>query len=130
MFRMKCRFNLFRLATVTVPLAIALQSGSAAAETAPAIRKPPTINCLKRTPDDRSQNRPVTRSEFTGSTSACIEHLHQRVPNRAELATREDFEALIQRQVELNRELRSINDKFDQLFPELKETMPRRELPQ
>lgn len=66
--------------------------------------------CLAGYPDGTFKgSRPVTRYEFAHSMNACLEQLNQLLPNQENLATKADFEALIIRQQELNRELRQLN---------------------
>lgn len=56
--------------------------------------------------------RPVTRYEFATGLNACLNRVNQLLPtNRASLATRTDFEALINRQRELNQQLRELNGR-------------------
>lgn len=67
--------------------------------------------CLAGYPDGTFKgDRPVTRYEFAHSMNACLEQVNQLSPvNQENLATKADFEALILRQQELNRELRQLN---------------------
>lgn len=53
----------------------------------------------------------MTRNEFAAGLNACLNQVNQLVPrNKADLATREDFQILIERQIELNRELQQLNE--------------------
>lgn len=54
--------------------------------------------------------RSLTRNEFAAGLNACLDQINQIVPNnRADLATRADFEALIKRQRQLNNQLQELN---------------------
>ena len=56
--------------------------------------------------------RSLTRNEFAAGLNACLDQINQLVPNnRADLATRADFEALIKRQRELNNQLQELNQR-------------------
>ena len=58
--------------------------------------------------------RSLTRNEFAAGLNACLDQINQIVPNtnnRANLATRADFEALIKRQRELNNQLQELNQR-------------------
>ena len=68
--------------------------------------------CLSGYPDGTFRgDRPVTRYEFAAGLNACLERVNQLIPNRENLATRAEFEALIQRQRELNAEIRELNGR-------------------
>lgn len=57
--------------------------------------------------------RPITRNEFAAGLNACLNQVNQLVPiNKADLATREDFQILIDRQIELNRQLQQLNERI------------------
>jgi hypothetical protein len=76
----------------------------------------PRLGCLSGYPDGTFRgDRPVLRYEFAAGLNACLEQINQLLPNRSELATRSDLEALIQRQRELNQEVRQLNDRTEQL---------------
>ncbi len=52
----------------------------------------------------------VTRNEFAAGLNGSLNQVNQLVPiNKADLATREDFQVLIARQIELNRQLQELN---------------------
>ena len=53
--------------------------------------------------------RSLTRNEFAAGLNACLDQINQVPNNRADLATRADFEALIKRQRELNNQLQELN---------------------
>lgn len=68
--------------------------------------------CLSGYPNDTYRgDRPVTRYEFAAGMNACLERINQLLPNEDNTATREDFEALIQRQQELNEQVRELNSR-------------------
>ena len=75
----------------------------------------PQAGCLSGYPDGTYKgDRPVTRYEFAAGLNACLERVNQLLPaNRNNLATKADFEALIQRQQELNEQLRELNQQVD-----------------
>lgn len=90
------------------------QTPAPAAQEAPAVQSPTPSSpgCLSGYPNGRYQgDRPLTRNEFAAGMNACLEQVNTLIPNRADLATREEFEALIQRQRELNAEVRELNDR-------------------
>ena len=59
-------------------------------------------------------DRPVTRYEFAAGLNACLNNIEQQIPtSRANLATRADFEALIQRQRELNAQVKDLSSRVD-----------------
>lgn len=70
--------------------------------------------CLSGYPDGTYRGeRPVTRNEFAAGLNACLNQVNQLVPiNKADLATREDFQILIDRQIELNRQLQQLNERI------------------
>jgi len=73
----------------------------------------PQSGCISGYPDGTFRgDRPVTRYEFAAGLNACLEGVNQLLPaNRADLATRADFEALIKRQRELNEQIRELNQR-------------------
>ena len=73
----------------------------------------PQPSCLSGYPNGTYQgDRPVTRNEFAAGLNACLNQVNQLIPtNRADLATRADFEALIKRQRELNEQLRELSGR-------------------
>lgn len=75
----------------------------------------PQAECLTGYPDGTYQgDRPVTRYEFAAGLNACLEGVNQLLPaNRDNLATKADFEALIERQRQLNEQLRELNQRVD-----------------
>ena len=56
-------------------------------------------------------NRPITRNEFAVGLNACLNQVNQLPINKADLATRKDFQNLIDRQIELNRQLQELNER-------------------
>lgn len=74
---------------------------------------PSEQGCLRGYPDGTFRgDRPVTRYEFAAGLNACLDQVNQLLPNR-DMATRAEFEALIQRQRELNAEIRELNGRVD-----------------
>jgi len=71
------------------------------------------LGCLSGYPDATFRgDRPITRYEFAAGLNACLEQVDRNVrSNNSNLATRKDFELLIQRQQELNRELHLLNER-------------------
>jgi len=92
-------------------LPASLYSSSALAQT-PNTATNSEQGCLSGYPDGTFQgDRPVTRYEFAAGLNACLDRVNQLLPNRENLATRAEFEALIQRQRELNAEIRELNGR-------------------
>lgn len=81
--------------------------------TAPSSATSPS-GCLSGYPDSTYRGaRPITRNEFAAGLNACLNQVNQLVPiNKADLATREDFQILIERQIELNRQLQQLNERI------------------
>ena len=101
--------------TITIVFAtIGLSTFQSTAQT-PSIPKNNStpIGCLSGYPDGTFRgDRPITRYEFAAGLNACLEQIDRNIhSNKQNLATREDFEALIQRQRELNRELHQLNER-------------------
>ncbi|MBV8884289.1 MAG: S-layer homology domain-containing protein [Chroococcidiopsidaceae cyanobacterium CP_BM_RX_35] len=82
--------------------------------TAPSSATSPSSGCLSGYPDGTYRgDRPITRNEFAAGLNACLNQVNQFVPiNKADLATREDFQVLLDRQIELNRELQQLNEQL------------------
>ena len=103
-------------------IALTVGSGSKllAQTPAPATEATPQPSCISGYPDGTFQgDRPITRYEFAAGVNACLDTVNQQIGiNRANLATKADFQALIQRQRELNAELRALSDRVDQMLPE------------
>ncbi len=74
----------------------------------------PQAGCLSGYPNGTFRgDRPVTRNEAAAGLNTCLNQVNQLIPaNKADLATRADFQVLIDRQVELNRKLLEINDRI------------------
>lgn len=103
--------TLIKGAIATPLIAASLYTSSALAQTpnTPSTNEQP--GCLSGYPDGTFRgDRPVTRYEFAAGLNACLDRVNQLLPNR-DLATRADFEALIQRQRELNAEIRELNGR-------------------
>lgn len=99
--------------------AIATVSNQTLAQTAPTTpssnSQSPQSGCISGYPDGTFRgDRPVTRYEFAAGLNACMNNIEQQIPtNRANLATKADFEALIQRQRELNAQVRDLSSRVD-----------------
>jgi hypothetical protein len=98
---------LLALVATTVPAKVFAQ------ETAPTNEAKPQSGCLSGYPDGTFRgDQPVTRNEFAAGMNECLEQVDRQLPfNRANLATREDMQALIERQRELNASLRQLSDR-------------------
>ncbi|WP_348241508.1 S-layer homology domain-containing protein [Leptolyngbya sp. DQ-M1] len=81
------------------------------------VRPSPASSCLLGYPDRTYQGeRPITRNEFAAGLNACLQQVDQSIRfNREEFATRAEFERLLQRQRELNEQLRQTSDRVDTL---------------
>ncbi|HEY9861304.1 MAG TPA: S-layer homology domain-containing protein [Candidatus Obscuribacterales bacterium] len=82
---------------------------------APNSNPQPQSGCISGYPDGTFRgDRPVTRYEFAAGLNACLNNIEQQIPtSRANLATRADFEALIQRQRELNAQVKDLSSRVD-----------------
>jgi hypothetical protein len=80
--------------------------------------------CLSGYPDGTYRGeRSVSRYEFAAALNACLNQLNQLIPSdRADLATREEVETLIQRQRQLNGQLRELSDRVGTLSGESSDT--------
>jgi hypothetical protein len=106
-------YGLLKGLIIVMPLAIAVHT-SANAQTAPA---QPATGCVSGTPNGAYQgDRPLTRNEFAAGMNTCLNQVNQQLEfNKANFATRADFETLIQRQRELNEQLRGLSDRVGTL---------------
>lgn len=100
--------------------AIAIAPSQSLAQTAPTNTpssnpQQPQSGCISGYPDGTFRgDRPVTRYEFAAGLNACLNNIEQQIPtNRANLATKADFEALIQRQRELNAQIKDLSSRVD-----------------
>lgn len=100
--------------------AIAIAPSQSLAQTAPTNApsnnpQQPQSGCISGYPDGTFRgDRPVTRYEFAAGLNACLNNIEQQIPtNRANLATKADFEALIQRQRELNAQIKDLSSRVD-----------------
>lgn len=77
----------------------------------------PQPGCLSGYPNGTYQGaRPVTRNEFAAGLNACLNQVNKLIPfNKSSLATRADFEVLINRQRQLNIQLRELNGRLGNL---------------
>lgn len=110
------------LTAVTSLLAVLILPGTKALAQVPAASTQASqpSGCLSGYPDQTYQgDRPMTRNEFAAGMEACLRQVDRSIRvNQAELATRADFERLIQRQRELNDQLRGLSDRIDTLSNE------------
>jgi hypothetical protein len=106
---------------LALPLAITVHTTAATAQTIPAqpvpVQPKPKTGCLAGTPNGTYQgDRPITRNEFAAGMNACLDQVNQQLQfNKATFATRTDFDTLIQRQRELNEQLRELSDRVGTL---------------
>jgi len=106
---------------LALPLAIAVHTTPATAQTIPAqsvpVQPEPKTGCLAGTPNGTYQgDRPITRNEFAAGMNACLDQVNQQLQfNKANFATRTDFDTLIQRQRELNEQLGALSDRVGTL---------------
>lgn len=98
---------------IALSLAISVQT-AVSAQTALAR---PAPGCIAGTPKRTYQgDRPLTRYEFTAGVNTCLDQVNQQLQfNKANFATRTDFDALTQRQRELNEQLRALSDRVGTL---------------
>lgn len=106
--------NSFARIAIVVFVTMGLSTFKTAAQT-PAFPKNNStpIGCLSGYPDGTFQgDRSITRYEFAAGLNACLERIDRQIRERnSNLATKEDFETLIQRQRELNQELHQLNER-------------------
>lgn len=106
-------FNPLPLSAVLGMTAIALCPMQVLAQTADPAPVESNPTCLTGYPDGSFQgDRQVTRYEFAAGLNACIEQMLEPLQN-ADLATQGEFEATLQRQRELNEEIRELNGQLD-----------------
>ena len=109
--------DLLKGTIIAIPLSIvALHPLGAIAQTAPAQPSYAT-GCLSGSSSGKYQgDRPLTRNEFAAGMNTCLNQVNQQLEfNKASFATRTDFDALIQRQRELNEQLRALSDRVGTL---------------
>lgn len=88
------------------------QSNTIAQVSSPSRENLPQDRCLSGYPDGTYKgDRPEARYEFAAGLNACLNHVNQLLPVNTNRATRADFEALIKRQRELNKQLRQLNQR-------------------
>ena len=109
--------------TLTLATLIAVPGKLLAQTESPENQPVPQSGCVSGYPDGTFRgDRPVTRYEFAAGLNNCLNNITQPLGiNRANLATRADFQALIERQRELNAQLRDLSDRVDQMAPQRKE---------
>jgi len=107
-------------AALTITLLTSTSSQLLAQTETPENQPAPQSGCLSGYPDGTFRgDRPVTRYEFAAGLNNCLNNVTQPIGiNRANLATRADFQALIERQRELNAQLRDLSDRVDQMAPQ------------
>lgn len=115
MFLVSKRLNVLNSAACTIAITMALMGFLTTKSTAQITPKNATTGagCLSGYPDGTFRgNRAVTRYEFAAGLNACLERIDRQIRDRnSQQATKQDFEALIQRQRELNRELDLLNER-------------------
>jgi hypothetical protein len=100
-------------------IAIADSSSQVLAQTAspnaPSRNPQPQSGCISGYPDGAFRgDRPVTRYEFAAGLNACLNNIEQQIPtSRANLATKADFEVLIERQRELNAQVKDLSNRVN-----------------
>ncbi len=79
----------------------------------------PQLGCLSGYSNGTYKgSQPVTRYEFAAGLNTCLNQTNQLLPtNRANLATKADFEVLIKRQLQLNEQVRELNQRVDKISP-------------
>lgn len=123
MFKMSSIADLLSFATLTTTLALGTiifyPSKTLSQTPSNGHNTVPQTGCLSGYPDGTYQgSRPVTRYEFAAGLNTCLNQLNQLIPaNRANLATKEDLEILLQRQRELNQQLQELNDRVNRPIP-------------
>jgi hypothetical protein len=112
-FRIMKLLNSVACTITIIFVTIALSSFKTTAQTPLPKNDSTPIGCLSGYPDRTFQgDRPITRYEFAAGLNACLDRIDRQIRARnSNLATKEDFETLIQRQRELNRELHQLNER-------------------
>lgn len=78
-------------------------------------RAKPEWNCLSNTPKTPVQgNHSISRYEFATGLNTCLNEAEQRI-QRDDYATKSDLERLTTQQLELNQDIRQLNDRVDAL---------------
>ncbi len=114
---MKSAQKILTRTVLALPLAIAVHTAAATAQTVPTQPVPAQpetkTGCISGTPNGTYQgDRPITRYEFAAGMNACLDQVNQQLQSsKANFATRTDFDTLIQRQQELNEQLRELSDR-------------------
>lgn len=77
----------------------------------------PQSGCLSGYPNGTYRgNQPITRNEFAAGLNSCLDQVNRSLQfNRADYATRADFQQLIDRQRQLNEQLRGLSGAVDRL---------------
>ncbi len=73
-------------------------------------------DCLSGYPDGTYRgSQPLTRYEFAAGMNSCLNQVEKLIPNWANLAKKSDFDVLIRRQIELNRQVRELNQRVENI---------------
>jgi hypothetical protein len=106
------RFEMKRLLYSSILTTIALTLFNPSGTLAQTPLKPES-GCLTGYPDGTYRgDRPLTRNEFAAGMNACLDRVDRLIQIKREgLATRADFEVLIQRQRQLNEELKELSGR-------------------
>jgi hypothetical protein len=112
------RFCLPTIGGILVFLAVASIPSRSVAQSPPSAT---SVNleagCLSGYPDSSYYgDRSITRYEFAARLDACLQKVEQFF-NKRDYATKTDLAPLIQRQQELNQELRQLHNRVDTLDP-------------
>lgn len=77
----------------------------------------PQSGCLSGYPNGTYRgNQRITRNEFAAGLNTCLDQVNRSLQfNRADYATRADFQRLIDRQRQLNDQLRGLSGQVDRL---------------
>ncbi len=112
------RFYLSTISGILVFLAVTSIPSRSVAQSSPSVTEgKPEAGCLSGYPDSSYHgNRLVTRYEFAAGLDACLQKVEQFF-NKRDYATKTDLAPLIQRQQELNQELRQLHNRVDTLDP-------------
>lgn len=78
-----------------------------------------TTSCLSGYSDRTYRSsRPVSRYEFAAGMNACLNQVNKLLgARRRNLATKVDFQVLIERQKKLNEQLRGLEQRVDNIWP-------------
>lgn len=112
MFKMPSSVLLSATFGTIVVTAIASSPLTTLGQTSPAPNNGNGRGCLSGYPNGTYQgDRPITRNEFAAGLNACLNQVDRLIPNNTNLATRADFQVLIEQQRKLNQQLRELNER-------------------